>query len=355
MNDKSTIKKLDDEGHLYYMDYAGDYYDPKLIREIREIVRARSGCSCFLTHNEWGDVITCRNYDLGHRVSESNPSFTGLNIILHCKPEGKYESIGVADAVWTDPFNPFYQTGGPEMDSFHPGLFVGLPYVCMDGINEKGLHASLLRTEIKKGDQPAQTGYAPGFIIRQLLDNSADAEEAICLVRSSELRPADWQDTHIFVTDAKGNSIVLESRNGQLSVKNSDIVTNFYVCSNDMEDSYSGGVLREKAVYMAEADGKKRYSIGYGHGYHRFVSIQSQLEMYRDSTAEAYRTVMQEEQALVVLRSVVQNPFTKAVGTSWTQYSAIYNNTERTVRVWSYQDYSRSYCYDVRGNIFQEL
>ena len=23
MNDKSTIKKLDDEGHLYYMDYAG--------------------------------------------------------------------------------------------------------------------------------------------------------------------------------------------------------------------------------------------------------------------------------------------------------------------------------------------
>ncbi len=58
-----------------------------------------SGCSTFFTHNTDGAPITCRNYDCPHRVSKEDRSLTGLNAVLHCKPEGKYESIAVADAV----------------------------------------------------------------------------------------------------------------------------------------------------------------------------------------------------------------------------------------------------------------
>lgn len=304
------IQRLDEKGCLYFMDYTGDFYDPGLIRKIKKAAAAKAGCSCFLTHNEHGHVLTCRNYDLGHRVSENDPAFTGLNVILHCQPKDKYESIGVCDAVWIDPFNPLFQSCGPDKEGFSTEMFSCLPYVCMDGINEKGLCANLLKVEIKDGEQPQQTSWGPGFILRH----------------------------------------ILESCSGRLCAVKTDIVTNFFQCRGDMADShYSNGALREKAVYMADINGEKRYTFGHGHGYHRFVSIQSQLEMHRDLTSETFRTVMPEDHALVVLRSAAQNPYTKAAGTSVTQYTIIYNNTERTMKAWSFQDFSKSFCYDITG------
>ena len=225
------IQRLDEKGCLYFMDYTGDFYDPGLIRKIKKAAAAKAGCSCFLTHNEHGHVLTCRNYDLGHRVSENDPAFTGLNVILHCQPKDKYESIGVCDAVWIDPFNPLFQSGGPDKEGFSTEMFSCLPYVCMDGINEKGLCANLLKVEIKDGEQPQQTSWGPGFILRHILDSCANVEEAVELVGTCEIRPADWQECHIFVTDENGNSAVLESRSGRLCAVKTDIVTNFFLRS----------------------------------------------------------------------------------------------------------------------------
>lgn len=343
------IRRLDDRGYLYFMDYTGDYYDPELVQYLKEITAARAGCSSFLTHNENGDVLTCRNYDMGHRVSADDPAVTGLNVILHCKPAGKYESIGVADAVWIKPFDPLCQAGGPEKEGFTPKLFKSLPYLSVDGVNEKGLSVTTLKVDIKEGDQPARERLAPGFFLRHLLDNCANVAEAAELAQNGEVRSEGWQDCHFFVSDANGDSILLESRNGQLYVVSTDIATNFFQCSADIEDSYfSDGALREKAVYMTGL-GENRYTYGYGHGYHRFVSIQTQLEMHRNLSSEAYRTVMPEDRALVILRSVAQNACTKAVGFSHTQYSVIYNNTAKTLKAWPFQDYSKGFCFDVTG------
>ena len=60
--------------------------------------------------------------------------------------------------------------------------------------------------------------------------------------------------------------------------------------------------------------------------------------------------MMPESTALVLLQSVVQNPYTKASGISMTQYSAIYNNEKKTVEVWPFQDYSESFVFDAAGN-----
>ena len=277
---------------MYFMDYTGDYYDQKIIGKMTRRISAKPGCSCFLTNNEKGEVLTCRNYDLGHRVSAENGAYTGLNVILHCRPKGKYESIGIADAVWIAPFNPFYQAGGPDLSCFSPEMFCGLPYVCMDGLNEKGLSANLLRVDIKKGDQPAKAEYTSGFLLRNILDTCASVDEAMKYVETSEFRPEQWQGVHLFVSDASGKSIIIESRNGQLSSAETDIATNFYLCSNDREDAYKNGCLQEKAVFLSGMDGQSRYSYGYGHGYHRFACILSQLEMYRDLSCEKYRTIM---------------------------------------------------------------
>ena len=347
---QDIVIRLDDDGYLYYMDYTKDYYSPEVLDAMREIGYIDPGCSVFFTHNVAGECISCRNYDYPHRVSEEDRTLTGLNIILHCKPEGKYESIAVADAVWCGESNPLLQRGGPDQEGFDVNLLDILPYQCMDGINEKGLYVSIQRVDIKEGDQPARFPAGSSMLLRYMLDDCANVDEAIRKTETGIIVPEDWQGCHFMVSDTTGRCVVIESRNSAVSVITSDICTNFYLASDDMEDYYRNGVLREEAVKMTDEDGTPNYHYGYGHGYHRFVTILGQLERYRDTTREEYYTIMPESAALVILQSAVQNSYTNASGISMTQYSVIYNNDKKTVEVWPFQNYSESFVFDVEGN-----
>ncbi len=344
------LTRLDDDGYLYFMDYKKDYYSPEVMDAMRKLGYIDPGCSVFQTHNPEGETIVCRNYDYPHHVSEEDLSLTGLNIVLHCKPEGKYESIALADAVYCDENNPLLQRFGPDQEGFDPGWLDVLPYQCLDGINEKGLYVSIQRVDIKEGEQPARFPAGSSMLLRHMLDDCANVDEAVRKTETGILVPEDWQDCHFMVSDASGRSLVIESRNSMISVIPSDVCTNFYLASDDMEDSYRNGELREEAVKMTDEDATANYHYGYGHGYHRFVTILGQLERYRDTEKNEYYTVMPEPTALVILQSVVQNPYTNASGVSFTQYSAIYNIERKTVEVWSFQDYSESFKFDVTGN-----
>ncbi len=129
----------------------------------------------------------------------------------------------------------------------------------------------------------------------------------------------------------------------------SDIVTNFYLGSDDIEDYYKNGNLREEAVKITDEYGDAAYRFGYGHGYHRFVTIAGQLERYQDTNSEERHTVMPRAAALVILQSVAQNPYTNVSGISMTQYSAIYDNAHQTMEVWPFQNYQKSWVFDVTG------
>lgn len=345
-----AVKRLDDDGYLYYMDYTKDYYGPEVIDAMRKIGYIDPGCSVFFTHNLSGEPITCRNYDFAHRVSAEDRTVTGLNIVLHCKPEGKYESIAVADAVWIDENNPLLQKGGPDQQGFDPDLLDTLPYQCMDGINEKGLYISVQRVDIKEGDETCRFPAGPSMLLRFILDDCANVDEAIKKTQTGIIVPGDWQDCHFLVSDANGRSVVIESRNSEIKAIPSDICTSFYLGSDDIEDSYRAGKLREEAVRMTDENLISNYSYGYGHGYHRFVTILGQLECYKDTEKTDYYTRMPESAALIILRSVAQNSYTKAAGTSMTQYSVIYNNGQKTLEVWPFQNYAKSFKFDVQGN-----
>lgn len=346
---KGGLISLDDRKYLYYMDYTKDYYGQEVRDALRKTGYIDGGCSTFFTHNTDGNPITCRNYDYPHRVSKDDRTLTGLNIVLHCKPEGKYESISVADAVWCDENNPLLVQGGPEKEGFSADMLDILPYQCMDGINEKGLCVSILRVDIKEGDQPARYPIGSSMLLRFMLDDCANVEEAINKTKTGILLPGDWQDCHLFVSDADGRSVVIESRNSVISVIESDVCTNFYLGSDDMSDYYKNGNLREEAVKMTDEEGRPEHHYGYGHGYHRFVTILGQLKRFRDTSKQDYYTLMPQSSALVILQSVAQNPYTNGAGISMTQYSAIYNNEKKTVEVWSFQDYTKSFTFDVTG------
>lgn len=347
---QKSLVRLDEDGYLYYMDYTADYYGPEVSKKLENAGFIDTGCSTFFTHNTDGDPITCRNYDYPHRVSDTDRSMTGLNVVLHCKPEGKYESIAVADAIWCDESNPLLRKGGPDEADFDVHMVDTIPYECMDGINETGLCVSILRVDIKEGDQPGKTPISSSVLLRHILDNCANVSEAVTLVETSSILPEHWQNCQFYVSDANGDYAVIQSRNSEVSVIESDVVTNFYLGSDDIEDHYKNGKLRESAIMLTDEDGVAQYQLGYGHGYHRFAAIAVQLRRYQDTKAEEYRTVMPESAALVTLQSAVQNPNTNASGISMTQYSVIYNNKEKTLKVWSFQDYQTNYMFDVAGN-----
>ena len=343
------LRRLDDDGYLYYMDYTEDYYSSEIIEAMSRAGLIDSGCSSFFTYNPDGDPISCRNYDYPHRYSEEDRSLTGLNIVLHCKPEGKYESVAMADAIWCDESNLMLRPGGPDQEDFDTHILDVIPYECMDGINEKGLHVAILKVDIRDGDESARMIAGSSIILRYILDDCANVEEAIDKVHTSIVQPEDWQDNHLFITDAMGHYAVIESRNGEVSVVESDIVTNFYLSADDLQDYYRNNVLREAALKVTDENGEDLYHFGYGHGYHRFIALASQLAMCQARDSESYRTVMPEERALVLLQSVAQNPYTASAGISMTQYSAIYNNAARTLTVWPFQNYSISYSFDITG------
>ena len=150
------------------------------------------------------------------------------------------------------------------------------------------------------------------MLLRYMLDDCANVEEAVRKTETGILIPEDWQDCHFMVSDASGRSVVIESRNSVVKIIDSDICTNFYLGSDDMEDHYRNGKLREQAVKMTDESLTPDYTYGYGHGYHRFVTLLGQLERYRDTSKEDYYTLMPEATALVLLQSVAQNPYTNA-------------------------------------------
>jgi choloylglycine hydrolase len=187
------------------------------------------------------------------------------------------------------------------------------------------------------------------MLLRYMLDDCANVDEAVRKTKTGILVPEDWQNCHFMVSDASGRSVVIESRNSIVSVISSDICTNFYLGSDDMEDYYMNGKLREEAVKMTDEEMTPGYRYGFGHGYHRFVTIASQLDRFRKDG----RTMMPEDSALVILQSAVQSPYTEVTGTSMTQYSAIYNNAKKTVSIWPFQNYETEYKFDVSGKQIQ--
>ena len=339
-----TLKRVDEAGLLYEMNCDYDYYNPVFAAILTQFGAFDAGCSAFTTWNETGECfLTARNYDYRHY--DPSGAYTGLNVALHCAPEGKYKSIGVADACWLAMAGGEYYAGVLDDGKTDTSLVAVLPYLCVDGLNEKGLSISILKLDVKDGETPVdqqESGkrtVAHSVLARYILDSCATVDEAVALAKEYNVRNIAGMDFHIFVTDATGASIVLEWRNNALTVTETNAVTNFYVGFDDAEDRYKDGVCTEKALTLGNT--VREYHYGYGHGYHRFAGMVSALERYIDFTQEDYITKMTQEQALRILSVAAQDPGTEA--TSMTQYSIIYDAQHGCATLWLGQDYATSY------------
>lgn len=340
----TTPRKEDDRGRLYYMEYTGDYDSPFVTFLFDKLKPVRDGgCSAFYTASTDGGYRTGRNYDLAHK--DKNGNTTGLNLVIRCNPKGRYRSVALADIAMLSRIGLDYAEGSLDEGKLTDVLLALSPYICVDGINEKGLSVSVLALDLKEGetavfqtDEGKDSDIITG-LLRQILDNCASVDEAVELAENRNLINTFGADYHMFVTDDSGKSAVLEWRNNTLVVTYTDIVTNFYVAFDDAEDCYRNGALKE--AYIPPESNPGNYRFGYGHGYERFKKIMS----YKAENAPDGTLTMSNDEIKELLHSVTQE-YTGEL-TSLTQYSAIYDNTDRCVDIYVNPDYSTVYHYDV--------
>ena len=367
-----SIHRVDEKGYLYHMDCAYDYYD--LPEAFQAYIDA--GCSTFVTKNLKGEVLFCRNYDYSHYKDnqKTNPR-TGLNVIVEGNnPKARYRSIGVSDAYWLDYKNGTYAQGMADDEKTDLSAFVLCPFLCMDGMNEKGLALSILALGVKAdwkqipyetyperlnpnkenlfleeaGKEPDPYWFKAGYgsiavnetdrkawiadmewmetrkegcptylhpiMMRAVLDNCSDVSEALAFMERCNVKGAmPGADYHIMVADGNGDSRLVEWIGDEMKVTQIAHATNHYVAKED--------------PFFPEGCG-------------------------RDAVLEAglFRTRkngMREDFAENLISLVVQDP-TNGADNGKTQYTCIYNLNKKTLRVFSFGDMSKHWDYELK-------
>ena len=342
----SSIERVDEAGTLYTMEYDGNY-DSALVK--LPIVKLgflkETGCSAFFTYDEDGDALLFRNYDLAH--TDDRGEITGLNVLVRCAPEGGYRSVCISDAMWFSMIGLNYKAGVLDDGKTNLTPLALIPYLCMDGMNEKGLTMSILSVDIKDGEEatnqqfPGRNTMVYPVFMRRALDTCASVDEAVKLAENTNFVNNFGYDYHVFMTDASGKSAVVECRYNEMKVTYTDAVTNCYVGFDDAEDCYWGDELKEKNPGKAETS--RDYHMGYGHGYERLNQIILFLDEHLSEDGNTVKAGKRD--ALDTLKKVSQD-YTGEM-TSYTQYSVIYDSTNLTAEIYPNADLSRGFSFSV--------
>ena len=252
------------------------------------------GCTSFSLTDTDGDVHMGRNYDFKSDTSA---------MLVYCTPKDGYKSVAVAalDNV---------SANVPDENIKKKLASLASPFICLDGINEKGVSISVLTLDSEPVRQ--NTGkpvISTTLAIRLVLDRAATTEEAVELLRSYDMYSSAGRDYHFYITDASGDGRVVEydceSETRELVATPTEAVTNFFI------------------IYKEKALPNQKNGI-YGHGRERYDAVMKVLEEEKGNyTNDTVWNAMQ---------SAAQNPNPVDV-TSNTQWSVSYNNTDLTAEI----------------------
>ena len=252
------------------------------------------GCTAFTLTDSGGNVHMGRNYDFKNDTSA---------MLVYCNPKNGYKSMAFAalDNV---------SANDPEDNIKSKLATLTAPFICLDGINERGVSIAVLTLDSEPVLQ--NTGKKTIFTtlaIRLVLDRAATTKEAVELLSSYDMFASSGRDYHFYITDATGDGRVVEydceSENRELVVTPINAITNFY------------GMYKDK-VLPNQKNGI------YGHGKERYDAV---LDVF-DRQKEHFSDVTVWE----ALKAASQEPNPEDI-TSNTQWSINYNNTDISAEI----------------------
>lgn len=320
----NSIKKVDNYG-FYTMEYAGDYgfddflkagasNDEELIAFVTKkllkglpitITGPDLNCTTFNAVTPDGEYIFGRNFDMDYSPG----------MMVHTKPNNGYESISMVNLAFLG-----YKDDNMPDKFANKILALAAPYVPLDGINEKGLAIGVLllpdtptRQETKKVDINSTTA------IRMLLDKAGTVDEAVAMLKQYDMHDSAGSCFHYQITDAMGNSAIVEYVNNQMHVLKPE--TAYQACTN-----------------FYQTPGEK-YNVG--EGQDRYNIVMTGLK-----EKNGVITVSDGMNLLKAARMI--DTLDKKTGILYnTQWSAIYNNNKKCVDLAVGQNYDKTYHYAV--------
>ena len=309
MNSIEQLTNYEDGYNLYRMDVAYNYSlddiiaygikdDQTMIDAILKealpllpvnIKAPNFGCTAFTLTDTDGGVHMGRNYDFRKDTSA---------MLVYCAPKDGYKSIAFAalDNV---------SANVPDENIKKELASLTAPFICLDGMNEKGVSIAVLTLDSEPVRQ--STGkpvIATTLAIRLVLDRAATTQEAVELLRGYDMFASSGRDYHFYITDATGDGRVVEyDINGELRElidTPSEAVTNFFIRHTDK-------------VLPNQKNGI------YGHGRERYDAV---LQVFSEEKGN-----YTGDTAWNAMKAAAQDPNPDSV-TSNTQWSVSYNNTD---------------------------
>lgn len=184
-------------------------------KSVLEFFGSMFGCSTLSVQDTEGSYIFGRNFDWNACDA----------LVVSAEPENGYASISTVNM-------DFIQTAGTEAERLPDEMkTMAALYAPLDGMNEKGLCVSVnmiedsatIRQETGKKDITTTTA------VRLLLDQSADVDEALELLKKYDLHASMGMMVHFALADAKGNAVAVEYIDNEMVVTDTPVVTNFYL------------------------------------------------------------------------------------------------------------------------------
>jgi choloylglycine hydrolase len=309
-----TIEKLTaygDEYDVYRMEVKYDYdLDGLLSREYPDMEACRSailgtavpylpisieapnyGCSALSLTGTDGKVYMGRNYDFDIDTSA---------MIVCCAPKNGYKSVATASL---DHVKVHKISGLIDQMST-----LATPLICLDGINEKGVSICVLLVDSESvKPQTEKPDIFTTLAIRLVLDRAATTQEAVDLLHSYDMFAVSGADYQFFITDESGDARVIE-----------------YDCESETREMLDIPVRAATNFYYIYKDKvlPNQYNGIYGHGRERYDRIEEVLDAEAGNYSSA--TVWQ------ALQAAQQLPKPEEI-TSNTQWSIVYNNTDKTI------------------------
>ncbi|MGN1220694.1 MAG: linear amide C-N hydrolase [Candidatus Cryptobacteroides sp.] len=286
-----------------------------------------AGCSAFACPDtDSKDYLMGRNFDFNHKDKNGNRIMIPA-IVVHTAPAGGKKSVSFVDGQFIYYKSGFYTDGESDLS-----LLMALPYLLLDGINEDGFAICVLKLDGNPTRQqaPGKKNIFTTVAMRMLLDRASTVNQAVEMLKEYNM----WMDEapasyHYFMADATGDYAIVEYtfKDGEEYPTEMEVlkgedalryVTNFYV-SPSMADSPDGSVL--------SSHGKDRYEI-----------LKANLAKLQYKLNPA--------QAMDLLKSVAQGPEAQ-LSTGFTQWSEVYNLSQKTVRVSILREYDKTFDFTV--------
>lgn len=339
-----------DGGRIYTMNYTEDYQLQAAIdastTDINSFTKCVSnllfdvksstkltfgtGCSTFAaTLSGSGKYLMGRNCDYCH--TENGKEVAIALIVVFTSPKDGKKSVGFVDSYFLGLRKGFYTDGTTDLSSL---MFA--PYLIVDGMNEDGLAFSTLALDGMPTDQK-EVGKQDIYVsvaMRAMLDRCSTVDQAIEFLKgyNMHMTTSESFSLHFMLADANGKYAVVEwSFKDPTSVDETTVpdyfvtmkadtnryVTNFYVDPR-LKDCMYGGLS--------------------SHGRDRYNTMRDAMNLY------SYQ--LTEQQAASLLEAVSQDPDPQKL-TSHTQWSNIYNLSDRTVKTSILQEYEKWYDFSV--------